>query len=233
MNSILTQFDNPVLGALSVSGIALAIGIVFALLLSLRLRGTKGFFITVALMPTIVAAVIAMLSVFMTNLTTEQTYLSRLLTIAVALGLIRFRSSNGRAEEMLVLFASVAIGLVSGLGYVLFAAILALVIALAYLGFASINIFNGKRFSKEKVLKITIPESLEYNEVFDQTFAHYLKTFELIEVKTTAMGSLFRLSYKIEMKNRKEEKEFIDELRTKNGNLEISILPYTGEDKSL
>ena len=233
MNSILTQFDNQVLGALTVTGIALAIGIVFAILLSFKMRGTKGFFITVLLMPTVVAAVISMLTVFMNNLTLEQTYMSRLLTIAVALGLVRFRSSNGRAEEMLVLFAAVAIGLVSGLGYVLFAAILALVVALVYLGIASTTLFSGKRFSNEKVLKITIPESLEYTEVFEQTFSHYLKFVELIEVKTTGMGSLFRLSYRIQMKNIKEEKEFIDELRTKNGNLEISILPYVGDDKVL
>ena len=83
------------------------------------------------------------------------------------------------------------------------------------------------------MLKITIPESLEYNDVFDDTFARYLKQNELVEVKTTAMGSLFRLSYRIEFKDIKEEKEFIDELRVKNGNLEISILPFVGEDRSL
>ena len=89
------------------------------------------------------------------------------------------------------------------------------------------------RFDKEKMLKITIPESLEYNDVFNDTFARFLKHNELMEVKTTAMGSLFKLSYKIELKNKREEKQFIDELRTKNGNLEISILPFVGEDKTL
>ena len=83
------------------------------------------------------------------------------------------------------------------------------------------------------MLKITIPEALEYSDVFNDTFARYLKHSELIEVKTTAMGSLFKLSYHIELKAREEEKQFIDELRTKNGNLEISIVPYVGEDKSL
>ena len=83
------------------------------------------------------------------------------------------------------------------------------------------------------MLKITIPESLEYNEMFVDTFSTYLKSFDLMEVKTTAMGSLFKLSYRIVLKNSNEEKQFIDELRTKNGNLEISILPFVGEDKSL
>lgn len=233
MDSLLTQFSSIIVGALVVTGITLVIGVLFALLLSWKMRGTKGYFITVALIPAVVAAMISMLSVFLNSLSSDQAFMSRLLTIAVALGLIRFRSANGRAEEMLMLFASVAIGLIGGLGYVVFAAILALVIAGAYLLFASVNLFSNKRFSNEKLLKITIPESLEYSEVFAETFAHYLKQFELVEVKTTAMGSLFRLSYKIVMKDLKEEKEFIDELRTKNGNLEISILPYVGEDKIL
>ena len=96
-----------------------------------------------------------------------------------------------------------------------------------------VNLFNNKRFNSEKLLKITIPESLEYSEVFSDTFSSYLKTNELVEVKTTGMGSLFRLSYRIELKDIKEEKQFIDELRTKNGNLEISILPYVSEGKTL
>ena len=83
------------------------------------------------------------------------------------------------------------------------------------------------------MLKITIPESLEYHDVFTETFAHYLKSNELMEVKTTAMGSLFKLSYKIKLKNINEEKDFIDDLRIKNGNLEIAIVPYVGQDHSL
>ena len=134
---------------------------------------------------------------------------------------------------MLLLFAGIATGLICGLGYVVFALIFALVVALLYLLLTSIKLFSNKRFAGEKLLKITIPETLEYNDVFNDAFSHYLKNNELIEVKTTAMGSLFRLSYRIEMKNPKEEKEFIDELRVKNGNLEISILPYVGEEKSL
>ena len=75
-------------------------------------------------------------------------------------------------------------------------------------------------------MRVTIPESLDYTGVFDDIFAHYLKSVENAGVKTTGMGSMFRLSYKIKMKDRKEEKAFIDELRTKNGNLEIAVLPY-------
>ena len=194
------------------------------------MRGTKSFFITSVMMPMIVAAVISMVSIFLDDATSGAV---RIATIAVALGLIRFRSVNGRAEEMLILFAGIAIGLIAGLGYVLFSLIFAIIVALIYFVLASINVFNGKRFNSERMLKITIPESLEYSEVFNDTFMTYLKNYELMEVKTTAMGSLFRLSYRIVFKNNNEEKQFIDELRTKNGNLEISILPYVMEDKSL
>lgn len=227
--TILSSLDKIVI-SLIIVGITFLISVVFTFLVSLKMRATKSFFITSCLMPMIVAAVISMVSIFLDDATSGAV---RIATIAVALGLIRFRSVNGRAEEMLILFAGIATGLIAGLGYVVFALIFALVVALIYLGLSSINVFNNKRFSKEKMLKITIPESLEYNEMFIDTFSTYLKSFDLMEVKTTAMGSLFKLSYRIVLKNSNEEKQFIDELRTKNGNLEISILPFVGEDKSL
>ena len=226
---LLTDVDSAVV-ALLVTAIAFAISLIFTFLVSLRMRSTKSFFVTSAIMPMIVAAVVSMVSIFLDNATSGAV---RIATIAVALGLIRFRSANGRAEELLLLFAGIATGLVCGLGYVVFAAIFAVVVACLFLTLSSIKLFDGKRFSKEKLLKITIPESLEYSEVFTDTFSTYLKSNELIEVKTTGMGSLFRLSYRIEMNDIKEEKQFIDELRTKNGNLEISILPFVTENKAL
>ena len=226
---LLANVDS-VLVALMVTAIAFVISLLFTYLISLKMRGTKSFFITSAIMPMIVAAVISMVSIFLDNSASGAV---RIATIAVALGLIRFRSTNGRAEELLLLFAGIATGLVCGLGYVVFALIFALVVATLFLILSSANLFNSKRFNNEKLLKITIPESLEYSEVFSDTFSTYLKTNELVEVKTTGMGSLFRLSYRIELINAKEEKQFIDELRTKNGNLEISILPYVCENKSL
>lgn len=233
MNSLfnlLGEKMDKVLITLIIIAVAFVISAVFTFLVSLKLRGTKSFFVTSAIMPMIVAAVVSMVSIFLDNTSSGAV---RIATIAVALGLIRFRSQNAKAEELLLLFAGIATGLISGLGYVVFALIFALVVASLYLLLTSVNLFSNKRFSGEKLLKITIPETLEYNDVFVDTFNHYLKNNELIEVKTTAMGSLFRLSYRIEMKDLKEEKEFIDELRVKNGNLEISILPYVGEDKSL
>lgn len=232
MNSLfnlLGNFDKVVI-SLIIIAIAFAISMLFTLVISLKMKGTKSFFITSAIMPMIVAAVVSMVSIFLDDTTSGAV---RIATIAVALGLIRFRSVNAKAEELLLLFAGIAVGLVCGLGYVAFAAIFAALVAGLYILLTSVNLFNNKRFNNEKMLKITIPESLEYSDVFNETFSHFLKHNELMEVKTTGMGSLFKLSYKIELKDKREEKAFIDELRTKNGNLEISILPFVGEDKAL
>lgn len=226
---LLSSFDK-VIVSLIIIAITFIISVIFTFLVSFKLRGSKSFFVTSAIMPMIVAAVISMVSIFLDDATSGAV---RIATIAVALGLIRFRSVNGRAEEMLILFAGIATGLIAGLGYAVFALLFALVIAIIYLGLSSLKVFDGKRFGNEKMLKVTIPESLEYHDVFADIFDTYLKSNELIEVKTTAMGSLFKLSYRIVFKNNNEEKQFIDELRTKNGNLEISILPFVGEDKSL
>ena len=227
--NILSNMDKIVI-SLIIIAITFVISMIFTLLVSLKMHGTKSFFITSSLMPVIVAAVISMVSIFLNDASSGAV---RIATIAVALGLIRFRSVNGRAEELLLLFAGIAIGLISGLGYVVFAAIFALLVAILYLTLTSLKLFDGKRFTNEKLLKITIPESLEYDEAFDDTFTKFLKKNELVEVKTTGMGSLYRLSYRIELKDAKQDKAFIDELRIKNGNLEISILPYVGEEKSL
>lgn len=232
MNSLfnlLGNFDKVVI-SLIIIAIAFAISMLFTLVISLKMKGTKSFFVTSAIMPMIVATVVSMVSIFLDDTTSGAV---RIATIAVALGLIRFRSVNAKAEELLLLFAGIAVGLVCGLGYVAFAAIFAALVAGLYILLTSVNLFNNKRFNNEKMLKITIPESLEYSDVFNETFSHFLKHNELIEVKTTGMGSLFKLSYKIELKDKREEKAFIDELRTKNGNLEISILPFVGEDKAL
>ena len=227
--SLLSNIDKTIVSLLII-GITLVISVIFTFLISLKMRSSKSFFITSILMPMVVAAVISMVSIFLDDATSGAV---RIATIAVALGLIRFRSANGKAEELLILFAGIAVGLIAGLGYVVFSAIFALIVALIYLLLSNLRIFDNKRFNDEKMLKITIPESLEYNDVFNDIFSQYLKSNELMEVKTTAMGSLFRLSYRIELKNNKEEKEFIDQLRIKNGNLEIAIVPFVGQDKSL
>ena len=171
-----------------------------------------------------------MVSLFLDSATTGAV---RIATIAVALGLIRFRSANGRAEELLLLFGGVAIGLIAGLGYVSIAAIIAIAISGLFVILSSVNLFKFKTIGEEKLLKISIPEDLNYNEAFDAILKTYLKSYELVEIKTTGMGSLFRLSYKVELLAKDSEKKLIDEIRVKNSNLEVSLLPYVENSKSL
>lgn len=227
--NILTTLDKAVI-CLIVIGLSFAIGLVYTLIISIRLKATKSFFITSIMMPMIVTSVISMVSLFLDGTATGAV---RIATIAVALGLIRFRSANGRAEEMLILFGGVAFGLITGLGYVLIAAIIAIAISGLYVVLSSVKVFKFKTVGDDKLLKITIPEDLNYSEAFDSILKTYLKSYELVEIKTTGMGSLFRLSYKVELLVKDSEKQLIDEIRVKNSNLEISLLPYVESNKSL
>lgn len=227
--NLLTTLDKAVI-CLIVIGLSFAIGLVYTLIISIRLKATRSFFITSIMMPMIVTSVISMVSLFLDGTATGAV---RIATIAVALGLIRFRSANGRAEEMLILFGGVAFGLIAGLGYVLIASIIAVAIAGLYVLLSSLKVFKFKTVGDEKLLKITIPEDLNYSEAFDSILKTYLKSYELVEIKTTGMGSLFRLSYKVELLVKDSEKQLIDEIRVKNSNLEISLLPYVESNKSL
>ena len=227
--NLLSTLDKYVV-SLIVIGITFVIGLLYTVIASIKLRATKSFFITSIIMPMIVAGVISMVSLFLDG---TETGAVRIATIAVALGLIRFRSSSGRAEELLLLFGGVAFGLIAGLGYVVIAAIIALAISGLFVLLSMTNIFKFKRVGEEKLLKITIPEDLNYNEAFDSILKTYLKSYELVEIKTTGMGSLFRLSYKVELLVKDSEKKLIDEIRIKNSNLEISLLPYVESNKNL
>ena len=226
---LLSSLDKVVV-CLILVGITFVICFIYTLIISFKLRTTKSFFVTSILMPMIVTSVISMVTLFLDG---TESGAFRIATIAVALGLIRFRSANGRAEEMLVLFGGVAFGLISGLGYALVAAIIAVVLAGLYVLLSMLKILKFKTVGDEKLLKITIPEDLNYNEAFDAILKTYLKSYELVEIKTTGMGSLFRLSYKVELLAKDSEKQLIDEIRIKNSNLEISLLPYVESNKSL
>ena len=196
---------------------AVVSGFLYSWVMSFRIRSTKRFFIVAALIPFIVAAVI--------------TFVNGNIGAGVAIGgafaLIRFRSAQGSADEIAAILIAMASGIAFGMGYIAYGVIILLALALLFFLLSSFHLFEHKNMAEDQLLRITIPESLEYNGTFDEIFAHYLKKVENDGVKTTGMGSMFRLSYKIQMKDPKEEKAFIDELRTKNGNLEIAILPYT------
>jgi hypothetical protein len=205
------------------AGVSIAAGFIFSWLMSLRIRSTKRFFLVTSLVPFVVAAVI--------------TFVNGNIGAGVAIGgaftLIRFRSAQGSADEIVSVLIAMGSGIAFGMGYLGYGAIILLGLGVIFLLVSFLPIFEHRGRASEQLLRVTIPESLEYTGAFDDIFSHYLKKYESVGVKTTGMGSMFRLSYRIVMKDPKEEKAFIDELRTKNGNLEIAILPYVEETNQL
>ena len=222
-----TIYSNPLTAAsfFIMLAIALASGLLYSFLLSFKARSSKSFFVVLSLLPAIAGTAITFMS--------ENLGLGAGVAIGGFFLAVRFRSAQGNATEMIAIFAAMASGIIFGQGYVAYGAIALVGFALFFFAFSYLPIFTHKNFTNEKLLKITIPESLDYSEVFDETFAHYLSEVELVGVKTTDMGSLFKLSYRVKMKQPKEEKELLDELRIRNGNLEISLLPYVPNNVSL
>ncbi len=208
---------------LTMAAAALITGFLYSWLMSFRIRSTKRFFIVVTLIPFIVAAVI--------------TFVNGNIGAGIAIGgafsLIRFRSAQGSSDEIAAILIAMGSGIAFGMGYLAYGILILLCLAVLFFLISMLPIFEHKSLTKDKLLRITIPESLEYHDVFDDTFAHFLRDYESVGVKTTGMGSMFRLSFRIQMKDSSEEKAMIDELRTKNGNLEIAITPYTSEPNQL
>lgn len=136
-----------------------------------------------------------------------------------AFSLVRFRSAPGTAKEISSIFLAMAVGLATGMGYIGIAALFVIIMGIVNIIF-TVSKF-GENPANLKALRITIPESLDYTNVFDEIFAQYLKRWELIQAKTTNMGSLFKLEYQIVLKKAEDEKKLIDDLRCRNGNLEI------------
>ena len=197
--------------------VTLVSGLIYSWIISFRVRSTKRFFLVTTMLPLIVAAVITFVN----------GNIGAGVAIGGAFGLIRFRSAQGSADEIASILIAMGSGIAFGMGYLGYGVCILLGLAVIYFLIAALPIFEHRSMSEDRLLRITIPESLEYSDTFDDIFTHYLKKVENAGVKTTGMGSMFRLSYKIQMKDASEEKAFIDELRTRNGNLEISVLPYT------
>ena len=132
----------------------------------------------------------------------------------------------GSADEIAAILVAMGAGIAFGMGYIAYGVLVLVIMGLLFLALSGTKLFDHKGMQEEKLLKITIPESLDYARAFEEPFGRYLKESENVGVKTTGMGSMYRLSFKIRMKNPEEEKEMIDELRTRNGNLEIAVLPW-------
>ena len=205
------------------AGVALVSGFIYSWILSFKVHSTKRFFLVNALLPFVVGAILS--------------FVNGNLGVGIAIGgafaLIRFRSAPGSADEIISIFITMAAGVAFGMGYLAYGAIILIGLGLLYNALTYLPIYDHKNKENEKLLKITIPESLDYNDVFKNTFDKYLISSESVGVKTTGMGSMFRLSFKIRMKDVALEKELIDELRTLNGNLEIQIVPYAVDSNVL
>lgn len=189
---------------------SLILGGLLAWVHSIYNSSTKGFIITIALLPAIIQMVIMLVN----------GSIGTGVAVMGAFSLIRFRSIPGSAREISSIFMAMAIGLATGTGYLVVAVIFIVIVGGANIIYNATGIWEPKFTEKE--LKVTIPESLDYTGVFDDLFAQYTKKHELIFVKTANMGSLYKLDYKITLKNPAEEKKFIDDLRCRNGNLEIT-----------
>lgn len=191
---------------------ALVIGIIIAFFYMLQAKYTKGFITTLALLPAIVCVVIMMVN---GNVGTG-------VAVAGAFSLVRFRSVPGTAKEICAIFLAMAVGLAMGMGMIGIGIVFAVIVCLCSLVLSKISFGERKENYLDKTMRITIPEELDYTDVFKDLFEEYTSKYSLMSVKTSNMGSLFKLTYNISLRDESLEKEFIDKIRCRNGNLEIT-----------
>ncbi len=212
-------FDSDLTTVITLSDFLLCI--VVSLLSGLLLAGsymykthyTKSFAITLALLPAVVCVVIMMVN---GNIGTG-------VAVAGAFGLVRFRSAPGTAKEICALFLAMGTGLIAGMGYLGFAFLFPVILSGVFLLYNRLQFGTRRNAAMYKTLSVTIPEDLDYSDVFEDIFSEYTSEHDLEKVKTTNMGSMFRLTYLITLRDPKKEKEMIDKLRCRNGNLEITV----------
>ena len=194
-------------------GVSLIIGVFLAVVYTYKNRYTQSFILTLALIPAVVCVVIMMVN---GNVGIG-------VAVAGAFSLVRFRSVPGTAKEICAIFLAMAAGLITGMGYLAFGVLFAVILSAFMILYTKLGIGSKNSMQSDKTLQIVIPENLDYNGVFDDVMSKYTQKAELEMVKTTNMGSLFKLTYHVVLKDVALEKEFIDKLRCRNGNLEISL----------
>lgn len=192
---------------------SLVLGLVMAFSYMYRTRYTKSFVITLALLPAVVCVVIMLVN---GNVGTG-------VAVAGAFSLVRFRSVPGTAKEICTLFLAMGAGLIAGMGYLGFAVLFTLVMCIAFVLYNRLDFGTKKNSETFKTFTITIPEDLDYSGIFDDIFAEFTVSHDLVRVKSTNMGSMFKLTYNIMLRDISREKEMIDKIRCRNGNLEIVV----------
>ena len=209
LNSIITGTEITVSAFFICTAVSLLLGVGAALLSMYRSKYSRSFVVTLAALPAMVQLIIMMVN----------GNIGAGVAVAGAFGLIRFRSAPGSAKEIGMVFLATAIGLATGMGYVVVAAVFFVILA------AFILLLTGTGFgagaAEERELKITIPEGLDFDGLFDDLLQKYTRSASLDRVKTTNMGTLYELCYKIVLRDAHEIRAFLDELRTRNGNLNI------------
>lgn len=212
-------FDSELTSVISITdfliclGSALVIGLIMAFAYMYRTRYTKSFVVTLALLPAVVCVVIMLVN---GNVGTG-------VAVAGAFSLVRFRSVPGTAKEICTLFLAMGAGLIVGMGYIGFAFLFTILMCVFFMLYNRLGFGSKRNAAIYKTFTITIPEDLDYSDVFDDIFKEYTSSFDLAVVKTTNMGSLFKLTYNVTLKDAAKEKEMIDKLRCRNGNLEITV----------
>ena len=194
-------------------GAALLLGLVIALTYMYNTRFTKSFVVTLALLPAIICVIIIMVN----------GSIGTGIAVAGAFSLVRFRSVPGTAKEICAIFMAMASGLIAGTGYIVIAAVFTVVMCLAFMILNKLDFGTKRNAGKYKTFRIMVPEDLDYTAIFDDVFAEFTSSNELVQVKTTNMGSMFRLTYDVVLKDPSREKEMIDRIRCRNGNLEINV----------
>lgn len=202
-------------------GVSLLLGLVVAKVYQFKTVYSKSFVMSLALLPTLIAIVI-----FLVNGS-----LGAGVAVMGAFSLIRFRSAPGGAKELVSIFLVMTIGIAIGMGYLVFATVFTLIMSLVMLLLEVVNFGQMKHSMRQ--LTVVIPESLDYESIFDDIFSKAANHIELANVKTSDMGSLFKIKYILQLNGRMTEKELIDALRTRNGNLEIAISRYITKENEL
>lgn len=208
LDSVLGTTITPLALALCM-GTSLVLGICTALLCSFKSRHSQSFLLTLAILPAVVQVVIMLVN----------GNIGAGVAVAGTFSLVRFRSVPGTAREIGMLFLAMAIGLATGMGYVGIAAVFFVVMAAFVLLLGAVRFGAGDQLERE--LKITIPENLDYEGLFDDLFAQYTRSARLERVRTTNMGTLYELDFRVVLKSTQVPKAFLDDLRCRNGNLNI------------
>ena len=223
-NSIITDTITPTsfficLGVAFVLGLIVALTHQFTAKRSYGRSASAGMVTTLAILPMLVSVAIMLVN----------GNLGAGVAVMGIFSLVRFRSIPGNSRSILSVFFAMAIGLAVGTGYITFAAIFTVAVALMLVILATLSF--GESSAREKKLTVLIPEDIDYTDVFDNIFRTYTNKFFLERAKTTNMGSLFELVYRIELKDGINEKEFIDKIRVKNGNLKVALSHMLAEEE--